>query len=197
KNNTGKPVRYKFDILPGTKNKTMHEWIQFEPKYLYIENGESKKLKISVKSPEKTPVGEYNFFLNIKTIPIPNKIQVSKEGTITGSPRVGFSINVEMIGWIGDLPAQLKLENFKIIEEKNTLKLKGKIVNSTEQRSVRYKIEVIGKNQTREIFYGSALSALDSENITINLSKFNSRDDLWKIEVKEILSENLLQTITL
>ncbi|MGL4861586.1 MAG: hypothetical protein ACRC3I_03295 [Cetobacterium sp.] len=197
RNNTGRPVRYVFDILPGNINKSMHEWVQFEPKYLNIEDGKSKKLKISVKSPQEIPIGEYNFFLNVKTIPIPNKIEVSKEGNISGAPRIGFSINIEMIGWIGDLPAQLKLEKFIISEETNTLKLKGTVRNQTEKRSVRYKIEVIGKNQTRETFYGGTLNALSDEDIIINLNKFKNKNDLWKIEVREILSEKLLQTITI
>lgn len=195
-NNTGRPVRYKFDVLPGDSNKSMHEWIQFEPKYLNIDAGESKKLKVFAKSPKDTPIGEYNFFLNIQTLPIPNKIKITETGDVSTAPRIGFSVNVEMIGWVGDLPADLNFSNLKLYKDQDILKVKGLVNNKTKKRSVRYMIDIIGKNRTRETFYGGVVEASTSQEIIFNLNKFKNKSDIWKIEVKETLSKNLLQTIS-
>lgn len=195
KNNTGKTIRYRFKIHPGKDGKSMHEWIEFEPKHMTIKNAESKKLKLFVKSPKGTPVGDYNFYLGVESITLPNALQGTKEGTAAAGSTVGISINIEMIGWVGDLPAQLKLEKYDFYEKNGTLHMKGFVNNKTPQRFVRYMIDIIGNNGNRETFYGGVVSAKDTRNIDIPLPKFKKKSDIWKLEVRETLDQNLLQTI--
>lgn len=195
KNNTGKTIRYRFKIHPGKEGKSMHEWIEFEPKYMTIKNAESKKLKLFVKSPEGTPVGDYNFYLGVESVTFPNTLQPTKDGTAAAGSTVGISINIEMLGWVGDLPAQLKLEKYDFYEKNGTLHMKGFVNNKTPQRFVRYMINIIGNNGTRETFYGGVVNAKDTRNIDIPLPKFKKKSDIWKLEVRETLDQNLLQTI--
>ncbi|MGL4652733.1 hypothetical protein [Cetobacterium sp.] len=195
KNDTGKTVRYRFKMLPGSDGRSMHEWIEFEPKVMTIKNAESKKLKVFVKSPPGTPVGDYNFYMNVETVTLPNTLGNTKEGTAAAGSTVGLSINIEMIGWVGDLPAQLKLEKYEFETKEGILHLKGFVNNRTEKRFVRYMLDIIGNNGQRETFYGGVVNAKDSRNINVPLPKFKKKSDIWKIEVKETLDRNLLQTI--
>lgn len=73
--------------------------------------------------------------------------------------------------------------------------MKGFVNNKTPQRFVRYMIDIIGNNGTRETFYGGVINAKDTRNIDISLPKFKKKSDIWKIEVRETLDRNLLQTI--
>ncbi|MGL5313151.1 hypothetical protein [Cetobacterium sp.] len=195
KNNSGKTVRYRFKMLPGKDGRSMHEWIEFEPKVMTIKNAESKKLKVFVKSPPGTPIGDYNFYMNVETVTLPNTIGNTKEGTAAAGSTVGLSINIEMIGWVGDLPAQLKLEKYDFHTKDGILHLKGFVNNRTENRFVRYMLDVIGNNGQRETFYGGVITAKNSRNIEVPLPKFKKKSDIWKIEVRETLDRNLLQTI--
>ncbi|MGL5918306.1 MAG: hypothetical protein ACRCYM_03575 [Cetobacterium sp.] len=195
KNNTGKTIRYRFKMLPGKDGKSMHEWIEFEPKVMTIKNNESKKLKVFVKSPAGTPIGDYNFYLNVETVTLPNTIGNTKEGTAAAGSTVGLSLNIEMIGWVGDLPAQLKLEKYELKETNGVLHLKGFVNNRTEKRFVRYMIDIIGNNGQRETFYGGVVGAKKTRDINVPLPKFKKKSDIWKLEVRETLDRNLLQTI--
>ena len=195
KNNTGKTIRYRFKIHPGKEGKSMLEWIEFEPKYMTIKNAESKKLKLFVKSPEGTPIGDYNFYLGVESVTLPNTLQPTKDGTAAAGSTVGISINIEMLGRVGDLHAQLKLEKYDFYDKNGVLHMKGFVNNKTPQRFVRYMINVIGNNGVRETFYGGVVNAKDTRNIDIPLPKFKKKSDIWKLEVRETLDQNLLQTI--
>lgn len=196
KNNTGKTIRYRFKIIPGSKDKSMHKWIEFEPKYMTIKNGESKKLKLFAKAPEGTPIGDYNFYLGAESVTIPGIIN-SKEGSVTTGATIGININIEMLGWVGNLPAKLKLDNYKIYEKKGKVNIKGNVNNHTEKRFVRYIIEVIGNKGERTTIYGGVLPAKTNQNFDIELPDFKKKSDIWKIEVRETLDRTLLQTIKL
>ncbi|MGL4946189.1 MAG: hypothetical protein ACRC4X_00765, partial [Cetobacterium sp.] len=187
KNNTGKTIRYRFKMLPGKNGRSMHEWIEFEPKVMTIKNAESKKLKVFVKSPPGTPIGDYSFYMNIETVTLPNTIGNTKENSATAGSTIGLSLNIEMLGWVGDLPAKLKLEKHEFYTKNNSLHLKGFVNNRTENRFVRYMIDIIGNNGERETFYGGVITAKNSRNIDIPLKKFKKKKDIWKIEVKETL----------
>ncbi|MGL4910002.1 MAG: hypothetical protein ACRCZR_00925 [Cetobacterium sp.] len=195
KNNTGKTVRYRFKILPGSNGRSMHDWIEFEPKFMTIKDSESKKLKVFAKSPDGTPIGDYNFYLNVETVTLPNTIGNTKEGTAAAGSTVGLSLNIEMIGWVGDLPAQLKLEKYELKEKNGVLYLNGFVNNRTEKRFVRYMIDIIGNNGQRETFYGGVVGAKKTRNINVPLPKFKKKSDIWKLEVRETLDRNLIQTI--
>ncbi|MGL5000066.1 MAG: hypothetical protein ACRC0R_01765 [Cetobacterium sp.] len=195
KNDTGKTIRYRFKMLPGKNGRSMHEWIEFEPKVMTIKNAESKKLKVFVKSPPRTPIGDYSFYMNIETVTLPNTIGNTKDNSATAGSTIGLSLNIEMLGWVGDLPAKLKLEKYEFYTKNNSLHLKGFVNNRTESRFVRYMIDIIGNNGERETFYGGVITAKNSRNIDIPLKKFKKKKDIWKIEVKETLDRNLLQTI--
>lgn len=195
-NKTGKTIRYRFNIHPGDDGKSMHQWIDYEPKYMTIKSGESKKLKLFAKAPEGTPVGDYNFYLGVESVTIPGILN-SKEGSVTTGTTVGINVVIEMLGWVGDLPAKLKLENYSIYEENGKVKIKGLVDNHTEKRFVRYMIEIIGKRGERSTIYGGVLPAKKTKTFDVALPKFKKKGDIWKIEVRETLDRNLLQTIKL
>ncbi len=198
KNNTGKTIRYRFKIHPGNDGKKMHEWIEFEPKVMTIKDGESKKLKLFAKSPENTPLGLYWFFLGVETIVLPpNFSETSTEGTTLVGSAVGINMNIEMAGWVGDLPAQLKLEKYEFYEKDGVVRMKGLVNNTTPLRAVRYMIEITDNSGVRESFYGGVINAKTTKNIDVALPKFKKKGSIWKIEVRETLDRNLLQTINL
>lgn len=197
KNETGKTIRYRFEVLPGRNPETsMHEWIEFEPKNMTIKNGESKKLKVFAKAPEGTPEGGYSFYLAANSVTVPQEVE-GKEDTVSAGATIGINMNVEMLGWVGDLPAKLKLEFHKITEEDGKVKLQGFVKNTTEKRYVNYIIEVIGKRGQRETLIGGVLTAGKDHEFEVVLPQFAKKNEIWKIEVMEAQSRNLLHSITL
>ncbi len=195
-NNTGKTIRYRFKVLPGDKGKSMHQWIEYEPKYMTIKNGESKKLKLFAKAPEGTPVGDYNFYLAVESVTIPGILN-SKEGAVTTGATIGINVHIEMLGWVGDLPAKLKLDEYKIYEKDGKVRMKGVVNNHTEKRFVRYLVDIIGNRGERATIYGGVLPAKKTKNFDVALPEFKKKGDVWKIEVRETLDRNLIQTIKL
>lgn len=196
KNNTGMTVRYRFKVLPGKEGKSMHKWIEFQPKYMTIKNGESKKLKLFAKAPKGTPIGDYNFYLGVESVTIPGVLN-PKDGVISTGATVGINVSIEMLGWVGDLPAKLKLEKYNFYTKDNQVFFKGTVINHTKKRFVRYMMEIIGAYGERETIYGGVLPANATKEFDIPLPKFKKKSDIWKIEVRETLDRNLIQTITL
>lgn len=195
-NNSGKTIRYRFKILPGDKDKSMHKFIKFQPKYMTIKSGESKKLKIFAQAPKNTPIGDYNFYLAVESVTIPGIIN-SKKGSVTTDATVGINVHIEMLGWVGDLPAKLKLKDYKVYEKDGKVRFKGNMVNYTKKRFVRYMMEIIGNSGERVTIYGGVLPANKNKNFDVPLSKFKRKNDIWKIEVRETLDRNLIETIKL
>lgn len=196
-NKTGKTIRYRFAILPGRNpEKSMDKWIEFEPKFMTIKNGESKKLKLYAKSPKDAKIGDYSFYLAVNSVTVPGIVE-GKEGAITTGTTVGINMHIEMLGWVGDLPAKLKLEKYEFYEKDGKVHFKGFINNRTEKRFVRYMIEVTGNRGEKATIYGGVLPALQTKSFDIPLEQFKKKGDVWKIEVKETLDRNLLQTIKL
>lgn len=196
KNNTGSTIRYRFKIHPGKEGKSMHKWIEFQPKYMTIKNGESKNLKLFAKAPTGTPIGDYNFYLGVESVTIPGVLN-PKDGVISTGATVGINVSVEMLGWVGDLPAQLKLEKYNFYNKDNQVFFKGKVINHTKKRFVRYMMEIIGTKGERETVYGGVLPSKGIKEFNIPLPKFKKKSDIWKIEVRETLDRNLIQTIKL
>lgn len=195
KNDTGKTIRYRFEILPGRNpEKSMHEWVEFEPKNLTIKDGESKKLKLFAKSPDGTPIGDYSFYLAVNSVTVPGAVD-NKENAVTAGTTIGINMNVEMLGWVGDLPAQLKLEKYELYEKDGKLRMKGFVNNRTEERFVRYMIEIIGNKGQKATLLGGVLPAMKTREFDVELPQFTKKSEVWKIEVMESLDRNLLQTI--
>lgn len=197
KNMTGKTIRYKFAVLPGKNpEKSMDKWIEFEPKYMTIKEGESKKLKLYAKSPEGAKEGDYNFYLAVNSVTVPGVLDEKKESVVAGTT-VGINMNIEMLGWVGDLPAKLKLEKYEIYEKDGKVMFKGFVNNHTEKRFVRYMIEVIGNRGEKATLLGGVLPAKKTNEFDVEIPQFKKKSDVWKIEVRETLDRNLIQTIKL
>ncbi|SJZ72113.1 hypothetical protein SAMN02745174_01384 [Cetobacterium ceti] len=196
-NKTGKTIRYRFAILPGRNpEKSMDKWIEFEPKFMTIKNGESKKLKLYAKSPPEAKIGDYSFYLAVNSVTIPGILE-GKEGEVTTGSTVGINMHIEMLGWVGDLPAKLKLEKYNFYEKDEKVYFKGFVNNHTEKRFVRYMIEVIGNHGERATLYGGVLPSKHTKSFDVHLPQFKKKSDIWKIEVRETLDRNLLQTLKL
>lgn len=195
KNDTGKTIRYRFEVLPGrVEGKSMHEWVDFEPKNLTIRDGESKKMKLFAKAPEGTPVGDYSFYLAVNSVTVPGAVE-NKENAVTTGTTIGINMNVEMLGWVGDLPANLKLDSYEFYEKDGKLRFKGVVNNRTEKRFVRYMIELTGNKGQKAVLLGGVLSAMKTREFDVELPQFTKKSEVWKIEVMESLDRNLLQSI--
>lgn len=193
KNNTGKTIRYRIKVHPGKNGKSMHKWIEYQPKFMTIKNGESKNLKLFIKSPKGTPIGDYHFYLGIENIIVPSILKDQNSG-IGISTTVGLSISIEMLGWVGDLPAKLKLENYKFYKKNNQVYIKGRIKNLTKDRFVKFSMDITNDlNITESIPFGVILEK-ETKDFNILLPSFKKINNIWKIQLKEKSSNIIIKS---
>lgn len=116
-NATRKIVGYKIYFEKKSDKNDMSEWIDFYPKKLILNPGESKKVKILIASPKGVKPGEYITNFCIKEVDTPSK----KSGNI----EIFTNLKVELAGYVGNLQTKIDIENLKILNDNLGLDLRN------------------------------------------------------------------------
>lgn len=158
----------------------MSEWIEYYPKSLNLEAGETGKIKLFIEAPDKVKEGEYTAILGVKEINTPN---VEKSGNLA----IYTNLKIEIAGFVGDLKPQIEVKDIKV--ENN--KLSMKILNKGE---IRTKLEVFLKNpKDTEKYLGSIRLLKGHEKLFLSETSINIQKGS-KIEIKD-LEGNLVKEI--
>lgn len=149
-NETFNTKRYKIQVTPQTNDKElmkkMEKWVEVYPKVLSIPPKSTGKIKVMIKSPPDTKVGEYSFLLNPTPITIPtleNKKDDSKLATIGLKASLQLSMTLNgYVGNLGDVYKDIKIEKIK---DNDGLKVK---IENNMRREVALDI-LVTNNKTR------------------------------------------------
>lgn len=140
-------LRYRVTALEGWEGvPSMHHWVTVSPEVLIVKPGERGMIKVFSNAPKDSEIGEYSFYLNFRSIPAPKMPGEVTGENIGAQAMLGMNINMGMIGYLGDLPSKLKVEDYSFSENKEgkTVMTLG-IKSDTEKRAVNYNIEIIDK----------------------------------------------------
>lgn len=177
KNNTNRTARYKISFLPGLgKFGHMDKWVEYSPKIITVKPQSQSILKVYIKAPKGTPEGEYSTLLNAKTVVVP-KIDRQPDEEVAAVAALGLDISMEVVGYVGDLNADLAISNLKVSEDKD-----GKTVvtfnikNNTPKRGVYYNIEILEANENFESIEKGRIGVGKDDEIKITLNKMKKRD---------------------
>lgn len=105
-NATRKIVGYKIYFEKKNEKNDMTKWVDYYPKKLTLNPGESKKVKILITSPKDAKNGEYITNFCIKEIETPSE----KGGRIN----LLTNLKIELAGYVGDIPTKLNIDNLKL-----------------------------------------------------------------------------------
>lgn len=142
-NNGTKAIRYKFDSLPGSAHRgDMSQWVELYPKILTIRPEEVGVLKVYVQSPEGTPEGEYGFFLDALPIEVLDKSEYVKD--IQAASAVKIRAAIEMVGYVGDIQPELKLQSKYIYTKDRKLNIDMELRNLSDKRGAEITAVVKG-----------------------------------------------------
>lgn len=176
KNTSNETLRYKIAFLPGLgKFGHMDKWVEYSPKVITIKPQSQSILKVYIKAPKGSPDGEYSTLLNAKTIPVP-KIE-RQPNEVAAAARLGLNVSIEIVGYVGDLKANLNVTNLKVSEDKD-----GKAVvtfdikNNTPKRGVYYSVEILESNQNFETMEKGRIGVGKTDKVKITLDKMKKRD---------------------
>lgn len=199
KNESSGTIRYRFNALPAaTKEKNMADWVTIQPKNMILKPGESKQIKVFAKAPEGTPIGDYAFYLAVESITIPELLKTDKENqSLEVKNSMGINISIQMFGWVGNLPAKVKVDGLNIYEKDKELYIKGSIKNETPKRFVNYKIRAISPRGMYENVYSGLLLSGKSHSFDTKMQFMKKKGDIEKIVVIEVPGEKVVETIAI
>lgn len=106
-NATRKIVGYKIYFEKKNEKNDMTKWVDYYPKKLTLNPGESKKVKILITSPKDAKNGEYITNFCIKEIETPSE----KGGRIN----LLTNLKIELAGYVGNIPTKLSIDNLKLV----------------------------------------------------------------------------------
>lgn len=177
-NNSTKTQRFKVTTLPGTGeyNGHMDKWVEFSPKIITIKPQSQSILKVFVKAPKGTPEGEYSIFLNFKSVPVPD-ITKDDGKTVAAATRFALDINMEVVGYIGDLKPKLDISNLKVTENNDgKAVISFNVKNNTLKRGVWYDIDVIKNNGGYESIEKGRVGVGKIDEVTLTMKNIKKGD---------------------
>lgn len=177
-NNSLKTQRFKVTALPGTGeyNGHMDKWVEYNPKIITIKPKSQSILKVYVKAPKGTPEGEYSTFLNFKSVPVPN-LEKDDGKTVAAAASIGLNINMEVLGYVGDLKAKLEITNLKVTENKEGQAVVSfKVKNNTLKRGIWYNIDVMTGNESHESVEKGRIKIGKTHDITLTMKNMKKND---------------------
>lgn len=95
-NRTQRDIKYRVYLEDIEGKKSMTDWIEIYPKSISLKPLEEKIIKLSVKAPTGTPVGEYNSNLVIKEIESVKKTRDEDESRV----KVMTMLKLKLKGYI-------------------------------------------------------------------------------------------------
>ncbi len=141
-----KTIRYKFEALPGSAHrKDMSKWTEIYPKILTIKPEQTGVLKVFVEAPKGAAEGEYGFFLDAMPIEVIERGK-AEEGQVAAGSAVKIRAAIELVGYVGDLKANVELVNKKIYEKDGKKYMDITLKNRTSKRGLTLEARVKGSN---------------------------------------------------
>lgn len=188
KNNTNKTARYKILFLPGLgKYGHMNKWVEYGPKIVTIKPKSQSVLKVYIKAPKDAPEGEYSTLLNAVTVPIP-QIDKQNNDSIAAAAQLGLDISIEIVGYVGELKANLKINNLKVVElDEKKFAINFELENKTPKRGVYCTIDILGNNNEIETVEIGRIPLGKTETIKIIPGKIK-KDNILGIRIRETSS---------
>lgn len=169
-NITNTPVGYRiYTENPEAKNN-MTSWIEYYPRELKLDPGETGKLKVFIEAPENTREGEYISTLGIKEVNIPTS---NKKNSMV---QIYTNLKMEIAGFVGDLKPKIQIDDLSFNE--NNLKLKLKNVGEIRTKVEVYISDLKGNNK------------LFIDNARLLQGKEKKIDKM--IKLKDLKSNNLM-----
>ena len=177
-NNSTKTQRFKVTVLPGTGefNGHMDKWIEYNPKIITIKPKSQSAIKVYIKAPKGTPEGEYSTFLNFKSVPVPD-ITKDDGKTAAAAANIGLNINMEVVGYVGDLKSKLEITNLKVTENnEGQAVVSFKVKNNTLKRGIWYNIDVMSGNESHESVEKGRIGIGKTDEVTLTMKNMKKRD---------------------
>ena len=176
-NNTNKTVRYRVITHPGTGRFDGHfnEWMEVSPKIITIKPQSQGLLKVYVKAPQGTSVGEYSGFLNFTAVPVP-ELNQGNDTDISAAAGARLSVNMEIIGYVGEEVPKVEVTNLKAENIDKDVKVSFKIKNLTLKRGLWYKVEVIKNNDDFVSFEKGRIGIQGTEDTALTLKNLDKKD---------------------
>lgn len=180
-NNTTKPLKYQIELENSKEKLDMTQWSEIYPKAVMLKPGEKKEIKIYIRSPRETKVGEYSTILNIKELEVPNEINRGKK------VKVFTSLKVKLYGYVGKLDSSISLKELYISkgESKKDFIMMGKVKNESLRR---IEIEVVLKDSSKKKeYFISEIKLKKNEEIELsNLELLLDKIEITDKEYKKI-----------
>lgn len=177
-NNSTKTQRFKVTALPGTGKYGGHmdKWVEYNPKIITIKPKSQSILKVYIKAPKGTPEGEYSTFLNFKSVPVPN-LPGDSGTNVAPATSIGLNVNVEVIGYVGDLKSKLEVSNLRVTENKEGQAVVSfKVKNNTLKRGVWYNIDIMRGSEDYESVEKGRIGIGKTDEITLTMKNMKKRD---------------------
>ncbi|ERT69855.1 hypothetical protein [Cetobacterium somerae] len=177
-NNSLKTQRFKVTALPGTGefNGHMDKWIEYNPKIITIKPKSQSALKVYIKAPKGTPEGEYSTFLNFKSVPMP-ELKKDDGKTAAAAASIGLNINMEVVGYVGDLKPKLEIINLSVVENKDGQAVVSfKVKNNSIKRGVWYDVDIIHNDGNSESIEKGRIGVGQTDDITLTMKKMKKND---------------------
>lgn len=145
-NTTKKVVKYQINILQNDNKQDMSSWTEIYPRILTLKPGAKGEIKMYVRAPKETLLGEYSTILNIKEIEVPEDKKNKK------SINVFTNLKIKLYGYVGKLDSSISLKNLKVFKGKdiNEMKLSG-ILKNESLRRVNLEIILSDLNKKNEL----------------------------------------------
>lgn len=183
-------VTYRIYTEAYTKGETldMSKWVQFYPRSLTLNPGESGKIQVKVASNSKIKSGEYSAVLGVRELPLYEKIRDEK------SSGIGILTDLKLVlnGYAGDVNPKLKFSNLSANIEKNLISISGLVKNVGERRG---KFELY----LDEYFLGN-LRIYSKEEIDLKSAGFEFKGKLKKnpkssLIIRDYISKEVVRTV--
>lgn len=177
-NNSTKTQRFKVTALPGTGKYGGHmdKWVEYNPKIITIKPKSQSILKVYVKAPKGTPEGEYSTFLNFKAIPVPDLMKKT-DTSLNVAARMGVMVNMEVIGYVGDIKSNLEIKDLKITENKDgKVVIKFMVINKTDKRGSWYNIDIMNANTNYKTIEKGRIGRGKTHEIELVMDDMKKRD---------------------
>lgn len=113
-NSTTSIERYKIEIFSNDKKNDISKYVTVYPKVVTVKPLGKTTVKVYVQAPHTLSDGEYGFMFGVKSIPIPY-LDKSKSGRVAPSISIKTAVNLEMLGYIGEVGNKFNMSDEKII----------------------------------------------------------------------------------
>lgn len=113
-NSTTSVNRYKIEVFSNGKKNDISQYVNVYPKVITVKPLGKTKVKVYVKAPPTLPNGEYGFMFGTRSIPIPY-LNKSKGGRVAPAISIKTAVNLEMLGYVGEVGNRFNMSNEKIL----------------------------------------------------------------------------------